>query len=107
MKCSAEIAGKFPPNLKSHLKGNHPAAYTEMMGKEAEKQKEKEATLAAKKRKPLALPPSGQLTLEGSIQKAKPYSKDSPRYKSISRKLTAFVATGNIVVECESFCELL
>ncbi len=44
MKCSAEIAGKFPTNLKAHLKGNHPAAYTQMMRKEAEKQKEKEAT---------------------------------------------------------------
>ena len=107
-KCGTGIAGKFPTNLKTHLKGNHPAAHEEMLKKEAERQKEKETT----KRK-LASPPGnvgGQMTLLGSLQKAKPYDKESPRYKDITRKLATFVAAGNVanrIVECDEFRELL
>ena len=32
-KCNASIAGKFPTNMKAHLKGNHPIAYEEMLKK--------------------------------------------------------------------------
>ena len=38
-KCNASIAGKFPTNLKAHLKGNHPAAYEDLLKREAERQK--------------------------------------------------------------------
>ena len=37
------IAGKFPTNLKAHIKGSHPAVYEQMLKKEAETQKEREA----------------------------------------------------------------
>ncbi len=75
-----------------------------------EKQKEKEASQSMAKKRCLASPPSGQLTLQGSIQQVQPYRKDSTRYKAITRKLAEFVATGNVanrVVECQAFCELL
>ena len=104
-KCGTGIAGKFPTNLKAHIKGNHP--HEEMLKKEAEKQKEKETT----KRK-LASPPGhvgGQMTLLGTIQKAKSYDKESPRYKDIARKLATFAAAGNVanrIVECDEFREL-
>ena len=109
-KCGTKIAGKFPTNMKAHIKGSHPVAYEEMLKKEAEKLKEKET-----KRK-LASPPShvgglacGQRTLLDTIQHARPYDKESPRYIGITRKLATFVAAGNVanrVVECEEFREL-
>ena len=57
-KCGTGIAGKFPTNPKAHIKevtlevsnkpesthkGSHPAVYEQMLKKEAEKQKEREA----------------------------------------------------------------
>ena len=80
-----------------------------MLKKEVEKQKEREARV-----RKLASPPAshvaGQMTLVGTIQKTKPYEKDSTRYKSITRKLATFVAAGNVanrIVECEEFRDLL
>ena len=79
-KCGTEIAGKFPTNLKAHIKGSHPAVYEQMLKKEAEKQKEREARVR-KLASPLASHVAGQMTLVGTIQKTKPYKKDSTRYK--------------------------
>lgn len=80
-----------------------------MLKKQAEKQKEREARV-----RKLASPPAshvaGQMTLVGTIQKTKPYEKDSTRHKSITCKLATFVAAGNVanrIVECEEFRDLL
>ena len=103
------VTWRTNPNLKAHIKGSHPAVYEQMLKKQAEKQKEREARV-----RKLASPPAshvaGQMTLVGTIQKTKPYEKDSTRYKSITRKLATFVAAGNVanrIVECEEFRDLL
>jgi hypothetical protein len=89
-------------------KVSHPNAYEDLVAQEADKQKEKIAIAA--KRSPSALKDSRQLTLSGCIEKAKPYGKNSPKAKSITRKLATFVAPSNIanrIVECSEFRELL
>ena len=82
VKCNVGIAGKFPTNLKAHLKGSHPVAYEEMLKRETKRQKEKEA------KKKLILPShvagDGQMTLACSLQKAKPYDKQSPMCRDIT-----------------------
>ena len=40
--CGVEVAGKYPTNLKAHLKAVHPVQYDELMRKEAASKKEKE-----------------------------------------------------------------
>ena len=48
--------------------------------------------------------------MSGCIEKPKPYGKNSPKAKSITRKLATFVAPSNIanrIVECSEFRELL
>ena len=105
VKCCAEITGKFPTNLKAHLKGSHSKAYEDVITRDADRQKEK--TTAVKK--PYSVD-SGQKTLSSCMQKAKPYDKHSPRFKKITRKLATFVAGGNVanrIVECVEFRELL
>lgn len=78
------------------------------MQKDAEKQREKEQ--AKSQRKWCAASPqsvsqlSRQMTLEGSAHKSKLYSKASARYRDITSKISAFVATSNVanrIVECE------
>ena len=78
----------FLQTWKAHIKRSHPVAYEEMLKKEAEKLKEKET-----KRK-LASPlghvgglACGQRTLLDTIQHARPYDKESPRYIGITHKL--------------------
>ena len=105
VKCCAEITGKFPTNLKAHLKGSHSKVYEDVITRDADRQKEK--TTAVKK--PYSVD-SGQKTLSSCMQKAKPYDKHSPRFKKITRKLATFVAGGNVanrIVERVEFHELL
>ena len=79
---------------KQHLKGSHPVVYEALLEKDAEKQREKEQQ-AKSRRKPGAASPQsvsplgGQMTLEDSIHKSKPYDKASARYTD---KLAVFVA---------------
>lgn len=67
----ASVVLEFPESFPSHLKCSHPAEYEEMLKREAEKENEVSQSMA--KRKCIASPPSGQLTLEGSIQQVQPY----------------------------------
>lgn len=103
--CATEIAGKYPTNLKSHLKKAHPSAHDEMVQKEEAKQREKERAKAQKK-----ITSPTQVTLQESIEKGQQYDKASQRYKDITQKLAMFVSVGNVansIVECEEFRELI
>jgi len=50
------------------------------------------------------------MTLQGSIEGAKPHTKQSQRNKDITRNLATLVAVGNVakrIVECEEFQDLI
>jgi hypothetical protein len=40
-KCGHSLDGKYPTNLKQHLKKEHPRLYTEFLAKEEEREKKK------------------------------------------------------------------
>ena len=49
--CGHEVPGKFPTNLKQHLKKAHPGPYAEMIKKETQEEEEKAKQMTANKKK--------------------------------------------------------
>ena len=95
MICGCSIAGKFPTNLRNHLKKYHPAHFAEVLAKEENGK---------------SLKVSQQLTLAESLKSKTLYKKDSDKYRGISRKLAIFIASSNVsnsVVENLEFRDLL
>jgi len=100
--CGTEFSGKFPTNLKAHLKKSHPTVFQELVAKEAEKELAKKRAAAAT----VTLQP----TIAETLSKSKPYERGSTRIIKITRKLAIFVGAGHVanrIVECEEFRELL
>ena len=111
--CGHSLAGKYPTNLKQHLKKEHLNEYTEVLRKEECKEREKkkleELSNVAGSFKSKG-GHSGQLTLEQTLQQKKQYPKDSKRYMEITRKLAIFVGSTNVpnsIVTSPEFCDLL
>ena len=106
--CGTCVSGKFPTNLRQHLKKGHPTQYSELMVKEEKEKKEREEVESARRAKSLKV--SQQLTLAESFQSKSVYSKDSVRYRLICRKLAIFIGSTNIansIVENIEFKDLL
>ena len=103
--CGAAIAGKFPTNLKIHLKKKHPIQHAELLSSEEEEKEKKECVRRAK-----SLKVSHQLTLADSLQCKSVYSKESVRYREICKKLAIFIGSTNVpnsIVENLEFKDLL
>ena len=109
-QCGHSLAGKYPTNLKQHLKKEHSKEYSEVLKKEDEKEKKKLSQSQIPN-----IPGSfkkkagGQLTLEQTLRQKKQYSKESPRYMEI-KKLAVFVGSTNVpnsIVTSPEFCDLL
>ena len=106
--CGKSVAGKFPTNLKKHLKLAHPDVFEEIVRKEQESKKVKAEKECSKRAASLKY--HHQSTLKESLEKKNPYSKDSPRYKLITRKLAIFVGSSSVanrIVENLEFQDLL
>jgi len=86
--CGKSIAGKFATNLKKHLKLAHPSAFEDVVKKEEVKKQKMEKESA---KHVASLKHLHQFTLKESLAKLNPYSKDSVRYKLITRKLAIFI----------------
>ena len=106
--CGHKIEGKWPTNLRQHLKKAHPDVYSEVSKRdhtEEEKKTKKEA-----ERQKASLKVSQQLTLAQSLQSGCAYDKSNHKYKAITRKLAIFVGTTSVpnsIVENLAFKDLL
>ena len=99
--CGHEIAGKFPTNLKQHLRKHHSKHYCDVLGKEKE-DKCKRATKVALQKS------SSQSTIDESLRRkcVTPYSSSSDRYKLISKRLAIFVGSTNVPISTVENSEL-
>ena len=101
--CGHCIAGKYPSNLKQHLRKHHPQQYSEVLKLEEAAKMAKEE--AESKKCALLLKTAKQLTLTQST-----YKKDSEQHKLLTRKLAVFVGSSNVanrIVESLEFRDLL
>ena len=109
-QCGHSLAGKYPINLKQHLKKEHSKEYSEVLKKEDEKEKKRLSqsqipSIPGSFKKKMG----GQLTLEQTLRQKKQYSKESPRYMEITKKLAVFVGSTNVpnsIVTSPEFCDL-
>ena len=103
--CGHVLTGKYPINMKLHLKKFHPAEYDDMLQREAtlkEAKQTKVSTTGPVKKK--------QLTLEQAAAMVTHYDRSSHRYQLITRKLAIFVGCTNVansLVENEEFQSLI
>lgn len=110
--CGVTIPGKYPTNLKQHLRKSHPEEHAQVLRMEASIKKAKDEAEALKisiSHKASATA-SKQLTLSQSLSGGKHYKKESERYTMITRKLAVFVGSSNVanrVVETAEFRDLL
>ena len=120
--CGHSIKGKFPTNLKTHLKSKHPKEFNELQIRENER-KDKEVM---KGRRTSAVTTFGgkEVILNDVMQgetrysldseryslDSEKYSLDSERYKSITKELAVFLGSTNVpisLVDNESFKKLI
>ena len=85
--CDHSIPGKFPTDLKNHLKRLHPSEYAEVLRKEENAKQERSEA------KTNSLSCQKQLTLRESIDGKYRwmYDKSSVQYKNITKKLAVSV----------------
>lgn len=84
----AKFAGKFPTNLKAHLKKRHTRVYQELLGKEEKKERVKRQASAARV--------TAQPTIVETFVRSKLYECTSTKSQNITRKLSIFVSAGNV-----------
>ena len=87
--CRATYAGKFPTNLKGHLRKDHPAQFQEALQKENEAEQKKKEESA--KRRSLGK----QLSVVESFKGRSKYDKSSSRYWQITKALAIFIGSTN------------
>ena len=111
-KCGVKISGKYPTNLRAHLRKCHPKEYEDVQEKKV-KENEKEKT-KKKLQTTAGAGPSTQYgiqpTLVATLQMKKKYSKENEKYRKITRKLAIFIGTSNVansIVESLEFCEFV
>ena len=106
--CNHKIKGKYPTNLKSHLKSHHKnefSALTEQEDKEKKKMEQKKLDSIASS----SFTTSRQLKLS-ELKSHMTYDKSSRKYKVITKKLAVFIGTSNVatsLVDNLEFRELL
>uniref|UniRef100_A0A1X7VI67 BED-type domain-containing protein n=1 Tax=Amphimedon queenslandica TaxID=400682 RepID=A0A1X7VI67_AMPQE len=101
-ECGARVKGKNPTNLKQHLKC-HKDEYRMVIDEEKARRVETNETSIAKSK-------SRQAAAITSMLHVQTLSKDSIRYKDITRKLALFIGTANVpysLVENLEFRDLL
>ena len=106
--CGKSVAGKNPTNLKQHLRAAHPQVMNDILRKEEDMKKVKAEKEKMKSEE--SLKHYQQSTLKESFTRQAVYSKDSERYKLITRKLTIFVSSStvaNCLVENLEFKDLV
>ena len=91
--CGKSVAGKNPTNLKQHLRAAHPQVRNDILRKEEDMKKVK---AEKEKKSEESLKHYQQSTLKESFTRQAVYSKDSERYKLITRKLTIFVGSSTV-----------
>ena len=103
--CGHILTGKYPTNMKLHLKKFHPAEYDDMLQREAalkEAKKSKVSTTGPVKKK--------QQTLEKAAAMVTHYDRSSHRYQLITQKLAIFLDCMNVansLVENVEFLSLI
>ena len=106
--CGHSITGKFPTNLRQHLKRAHPSEFSELCGQQDREKQEKEKQVSAQRAASLQV--SHQLTLAESLRSKNAYSKESDRYRKISRKLAILIGSTSLptsIVENLEFKDFL
>lgn len=73
--CGLEINGKYPTNLKAHLKAKHPESYVELCKLDDEVKKK------AKEKPGHAGKPATQLSIVDAVKRTKKYTKESESIK--------------------------
>ncbi len=106
-QCGHSIKGKFPTNLKGHLKNKHQAMFKELEEKEVRKNEEKAAKSRTKSKSTFT---GSQKNLHEIIQGGKKYNTNSERHRSVTKQLAIFIGSTNVpisLVEKEEFKELV
>ena len=106
--CGKVLKGKFPTNLKMHLKKCH-AKECDQLEQEEKKQQEKQKQNKLKKKKSSSLQDSS-LIQKSLDQESKKYGDDSAKQKAITHKLAIFIGGSNVaisLVENAEFRELI
>ena len=91
--CGHSVPGKFPTNLRQHLRTAHKSEFSEFTRREEKEKREKESQKAT--RQATSMKVSQQLTLAESIRPKNAYGKESDRYKLITKKLAIFIGSTN------------
>ena len=102
--CGVALPGKYPMNMKQHLRTAHNPQYQEMLASEREEQKKK--TQSSSKVRGKLSTSAKQLTVAESFKGKPAYLKTSERYLTITRQLTIFIGGTNVpnsIVENEAF----
>ena len=102
--CGVALPGKYPTNMKQHLRTAHNPQYQEMLASEREEQKKK--TQSSSKVRGKLSASAKQLTVAESFQGKPAYLKTSERYLTITRQLAIFIGGTNVpnsIVENEAF----
>jgi len=92
--CAQEVAGKFPTNLKQHLKKYHALQYEEVVKLEVEENKKGER----KKKEMKGELVKGQAMLQQAFAGQSAYGKNSDCYRFLSKKLALFIACTNLSI---------
>ena len=106
--CGKKISGKNPSNIKQHLKATHPKEFHELSKKEDELKRKKVESERLKRER--SLKHYQQATLKETLSRHTVYSKDSDRYRVITKELAIFIGTSNVanrIVENLEFKDLL
>lgn len=106
--CEKSVPGKNPTNLKQHLRALHKSVFQKLCERE-EAAKVKREEVATKKQGS-SLKHHYQASLKETLAKRTVYSKDSPRYKQVTKKLAVFVGASNVpnsLVESLEFKDLI
>lgn len=91
--CGHSVPGKFPTNLRQHLKKAHKSEFSDLTRREEKDKREKESQKAVQRATSMKV--SQQLTLAESIRPKNAYGKESDRYKLITKKLAIFIGSTN------------
>ena len=91
--CGHSVPGKFPTNLRQHLRTGHKSEFSELIRREEKEKREKESQKATQRATSMKV--SQQLTLAESIRPKNTYGKESDRYKLITKKLAIFIGSTN------------
>ena len=98
--CGVKINGKFPSNLRSHVRYNHNETFKILEGKDKEKARNVRKKTDTKT----------QFTLSACTGSLKRYEKQDVRYKKITRKLAVSAASSSVpnsIVESSEFRSLI